>query len=124
MFLGSEFKLDNIKSGVNFYWKNLCGNFFFLFRGNLFQRIAGKIANIANIRTRNNFVPCCSHIMFLLFNGQTEQNLNILGSHAAIAGKLAVLKRPQKNVLMPCFKMISFLAFKIASRTILYRVVK
>ena len=46
VFLCSEFKLENIYSGVNFRGKNVDGN--------LFLRIAGKIAKI---RARNNFVP-------------------------------------------------------------------
>ena len=46
VFLCSEFKLENIYSGVNFCGKNVCGN--------LFLRISGKIAKN---RTRKNFVP-------------------------------------------------------------------
>ena len=42
VFLCSEFKLENIYSGVNFCGKNVCG-------------IAGKTAKIAKIRTRKNF---------------------------------------------------------------------
>ena len=49
VFLGSEFKLENIYSGVNFCGKNVCGN--------LFLRIARKTAKIPKIRTRKNFVP-------------------------------------------------------------------
>ena len=53
VFLRSEFKLENIYSGVNFCGKNICGNVIFIC-GNLFLRIAGKIAKIG---TRKNFVP-------------------------------------------------------------------
>ena len=51
VFLCSEFKLENIYSGVNF-----CGKMFavIFICGNLFLRIAGKIAKI---RARKNFVP-------------------------------------------------------------------
>ena len=45
-FLCSEFKLENIYSGVNFSGKNVCGK--------VFLRIAGKIAKI---RTSKNFLP-------------------------------------------------------------------
>ena len=54
VFLCSEFKLKNIYSGVNFCAKNVCG--YFSVAGTYF-RIAGKIAKIAKIRTRKNFVP-------------------------------------------------------------------
>ena len=50
-FLCSEFKLDNIYSGVNFCGKNVCGN---IYLRELIFRIAGKIAKI---RTSKNFVP-------------------------------------------------------------------
>ena len=43
VFLNSEFKLEDIYSGVNFGRKNLCVIFIC---GNLFLRIAGKIAKI------------------------------------------------------------------------------
>ena len=46
VFLCSEFKLENIYSGINFRGKNVYGN--------LFLWIAGKIAKI---RARSNFVP-------------------------------------------------------------------
>ena len=46
VFLCSEFKLENIYSGLNFCGKNVCRN--------LFLRIAEKITKI---RTRKNFVP-------------------------------------------------------------------
>ena len=46
VFLGSEFKLENIYSGVNFCGKNVWGNFYL----RLFLRIAGKTAKIAKIR--------------------------------------------------------------------------
>ena len=49
--LCSEFKLENIYSGVNFCKKNVCGN---LYLRELFLRIAGKIAKVT---TRKNFVP-------------------------------------------------------------------
>ena len=52
-FLCSEFKLENIYSGVNFCQKNVYRNFIC---GNLFWQIAGKIAKI---RTHKNFVPHC-----------------------------------------------------------------
>ena len=61
------------------------------------MRIGGKIASTANITTCKNFVPRCSLIVFMLFNGQTEHNLNISGSYAAIAGKLAVLQTTVKK---------------------------
>ena len=51
VFLCGEFKLENTYSGINFCGKNVCGN---LYLGELFLRIAGKIAKI---RTRKNFVP-------------------------------------------------------------------
>ena len=51
VFLCSEFKLENIYSGVNFCRKNVCDN---LYLRELFLRIAGKIAKV---RTRKNFVP-------------------------------------------------------------------
>ena len=47
----ANWKIENTYSGVNFCEKNVCVNFFC---GNLFLRIAGKIAKI---RTRKNFVP-------------------------------------------------------------------
>ena len=52
VFLSSEFKLENIYSGVNF-----CGKMFavIFICGNLFLRIAGKTAKIAKIRSRKNF---------------------------------------------------------------------
>ena len=53
VFLGSEFKLENIYSGVNFCEKNVCGN--------LLLCIAGKTAKIAKIRTRQKFLPHGSH---------------------------------------------------------------
>ena len=46
VFLGSEFKLENIYSGENFCGKNVCGN--------LFLRIARKAAKIPKIRTPQN----------------------------------------------------------------------
>ena len=49
VFLGSEFKSENIYSGENFCGKNVCAN--------LFLRIARKTVKIAKIRTRKNFVP-------------------------------------------------------------------
>ena len=49
VFLGSEFKLENIYFGENFCGKNVCGN--------LFLRIARKTAKSRKIRTRKNFVP-------------------------------------------------------------------
>ena len=54
LFLCSEFKLENIYSGVNF-----CGKMFavIFICGNLFVRIAGKTAKITKIRNRKNFVP-------------------------------------------------------------------
>ena len=42
----SEFKLENIYSGVNFRGKNVCGNFY---SGNLFLRVARRIANIEKL---------------------------------------------------------------------------
>ena len=51
VFLCSEFKLENIYSGVNSCVKNVCGNFYLR---ELFLWVAG---NIAKIRTRKNFVP-------------------------------------------------------------------
>ena len=54
LFLCSEFKWENIYSGVNFCGKNVCGNFYLR---ELILRIAGKTAKNAKIRTRNNFVP-------------------------------------------------------------------
>ena len=48
IFLCSEFKLENIYSGVNLCGINMCDNFYL--------RIAGKTAKIAQIRTRKNFV--------------------------------------------------------------------
>ena len=45
VFLGSEFKLENIYSGVNYCGRNVCGN--------LFLRIARKIPKS---RARQNFV--------------------------------------------------------------------
>ena len=54
VFLGSEFKLETIYSGVNFCGKNVSVIFIC---GNLFLRIARKTAKIAKIRTRKNFVP-------------------------------------------------------------------
>ena len=51
VFLCSEFKLENIYSGVNF-----CGKMFVVIFicGNLFLLLAGKITKI---RTRKNFMP-------------------------------------------------------------------
>ena len=54
VFLCSEFKLENIYSGVNFCGKNVCGNFYLR---ELIFTIAGKTAKNAKIRTRKNFVP-------------------------------------------------------------------
>ena len=51
VFLCSEFKLENIYSGVNFCGKNVCGNFY------LRELILRITAKIAKIRTRKNFVP-------------------------------------------------------------------
>ena len=43
--------------GANFGGKNVCDIFL---GGNLFLRIAGKIAKISKIKTRKNFVPYSS----------------------------------------------------------------
>ena len=51
VFLCSEFKLENIYSGINFCGKNVCGNSYLR---ELFLRIAGKIAKN---RTLKNFMP-------------------------------------------------------------------
>ena len=61
--LCSEFKVENIHSGVNFCGKNVCGNLFS-------DRIAGKIAKIPNIRTRNNFVP---HSLYIYSNNKCSK---------------------------------------------------
>ena len=50
-FLRSEFKFENIYSGVKFCEENVCGNSFCV---NIFMQIAEKIAKI---KTRKNLVP-------------------------------------------------------------------
>ena len=52
IFLCSEFKLENIYSGVIFCGK-ICAIIFIC--GNLFFRVAGKTAKSQKIRTRKNF---------------------------------------------------------------------
>ena len=54
VFLCSEFKLENIYSGVNFCGKNVCGNFYLL---ELIFADRWKNRKNAKIRTRKNFVP-------------------------------------------------------------------
>ena len=66
VFLCSEFKLENTYSG-----KNVCGN---LYLGELFLRIAGKIAKI---RTRKNFVP---HLNTVYYQNQGVKTLIIAPS--------------------------------------------
>ena len=53
VFLCTEFKLENIYSGVNFFGKNVCGNFY-MFAGTYF---CGSLKKLAKIRTRKHFVP-------------------------------------------------------------------
>ena len=51
-FLCSELKLENIHSGVNFWGKMFAV---------IFLRIAGKIAQIAKVRTGKNSCPSVGH---------------------------------------------------------------
>ena len=54
-FLSSVFLLENIYSGVNFFRKNVCGNFYLWEL--VFANHCNNIANITKIRTRKNSVP-------------------------------------------------------------------
>ena len=55
VFLRSEFKLENIYSGVNFCGKNVCGNFYL--RELIFADRWKNRKNRKKIRARKKFVP-------------------------------------------------------------------
>ena len=74
VFLRSEFKSENIYSGLNFCGKHVCGNFYLR---ELILQIAGKIANI---RTRKNVL---SHGMIFYLSKRERANSFSLGlSHS------------------------------------------
>jgi len=62
VFLCSEFKLENIYSGVNFLGGKMFAVILNTYCGKLFWGIAGKIAKI---RTRKKFMPQGIQVLFI-----------------------------------------------------------